>query len=259
MPRKRSPAGAAAAPASAVEQARRQARQRLIGAAVLLTLGVIAFPVVFETQPRPAVPADLPMRFTQGPEAAPGVQTQALARGDEDSQASPTAQSGGAGGSAPVGEPVPEPVAGDAVSAGVGNSGPDAVLPVQPPAAAGQPPSDRPDERPPEPSNKRLPPSGPATAPQSPLATADTKPTTAQAAGSRFIVQVGAFSDAGTVRNLRARIERLGLTTYTQTVDTAGGRRIRLRLGPYDSREEANRALEKLQKSGLSGGMVLSL
>jgi DedD protein len=76
---------------------------------------------------------------------------------------------------------------------------------------------------------------------------------------ARFIVQVGAFSDAGAVRNLRARIERLGLTTYTQAVDTAGGRRIRVRLGPFDSREAAIRALEKLQQSGVTGGIVLSL
>ncbi len=70
---------------------------------------------------------------------------------------------------------------------------------------------------------------------------------------------MGAFADAGSVRSLRARIERLGLSTYTQAVDTSAGRRIRVRMGPYESREDANRALEKLQQSGVSGGMVLTL
>ncbi|MEP6874862.1 MAG: SPOR domain-containing protein, partial [Burkholderiales bacterium] len=36
----------------AVQQARTRARQRLIGAAVLLGIGIVGFPLVFETQPR---------------------------------------------------------------------------------------------------------------------------------------------------------------------------------------------------------------
>ena len=41
-------------------QARTRARRRLIGAAVLLVVGIIAFPLLFETQPRP-IPVDIPM------------------------------------------------------------------------------------------------------------------------------------------------------------------------------------------------------
>jgi DedD protein len=44
------------APAS-VEAARTRARRRLVGALVLLTIGVVGFPVLFETQPRP-LPVD---------------------------------------------------------------------------------------------------------------------------------------------------------------------------------------------------------
>ena len=40
-------------------QARQRARRRLIGAGVLLAIGVIGFPLLFETKPRP-VPADVP-------------------------------------------------------------------------------------------------------------------------------------------------------------------------------------------------------
>ena len=43
-----------------VQAARGQARRRLIGAAVLLGVGVIGFPILFETQPRP-IPIDLPI------------------------------------------------------------------------------------------------------------------------------------------------------------------------------------------------------
>ncbi len=43
-----------------VQRLRQQARRRLLGAAVLVGIGIIAFPIVFETQPRP-VPMDLPI------------------------------------------------------------------------------------------------------------------------------------------------------------------------------------------------------
>lgn len=47
-------------PVDAVQQARTRARQRLIGAAVLVVAGVIGFPMIFATQPRP-LPVDTPI------------------------------------------------------------------------------------------------------------------------------------------------------------------------------------------------------
>ncbi|MGH8797364.1 MAG: hypothetical protein ACREXI_09930, partial [Caldimonas sp.] len=46
----------------AVREARMRARRRLIGAVVLLVIGVIGFPLVFETQPRP-IPVDIPIEI----------------------------------------------------------------------------------------------------------------------------------------------------------------------------------------------------
>jgi DedD protein len=64
---KRDSAGATQGSASAsvmtgeqAEQARLRARRRLIGAVVLLGIGVIAFPLLFETQPRP-IAVDIPI------------------------------------------------------------------------------------------------------------------------------------------------------------------------------------------------------
>ena len=63
---KRTSDPAAAPPAvdagDAVKQARTRARRRLIGAVVLLVIGVIGFPLVFETRPRP-VPVDIPIEI----------------------------------------------------------------------------------------------------------------------------------------------------------------------------------------------------
>ena len=52
-------------PADAVQRARTRARQRLIGAVVLVGIGIIGFPLVFETQPRPIavdIPIDIPRK-----------------------------------------------------------------------------------------------------------------------------------------------------------------------------------------------------
>ncbi|HEY0858025.1 MAG TPA: SPOR domain-containing protein, partial [Albitalea sp.] len=60
---------AAPTSADAVQDARIRARRRLIGAAVLVVIGVIGFPILFETQPRP-IPVDIPIEIPRR-EAAP--------------------------------------------------------------------------------------------------------------------------------------------------------------------------------------------
>src|SRR6478609_4523068 len=58
--------------ADAVQQLRLRARRRLIGAAVLVGIGVIGFPLIFETQPRP-IPVDLPIEIPRKEGVAPPV------------------------------------------------------------------------------------------------------------------------------------------------------------------------------------------
>ena len=78
----------------------------------------------------------------------------------------------------------------------------------------------------------------------------------APAAAGRFIVQVGAYGENKTAQDVRAKVEKLGLKTYAQAVDTADGRRVRVRLGPYASRDEAERAASKLKGAGLPGSIL---
>lgn len=61
-----------------VAQARTQARRRLVGAVVLLVTGVVAFPLVFDTQPRPVNPE---LRLAGAvPPAPPAATAQAASR-----------------------------------------------------------------------------------------------------------------------------------------------------------------------------------
>ncbi len=57
-------AGSSTSGADSVQQARTRARHRLIGAAVLVAIGLVLFPMVFENQPRPVSP-DIPIEIAR--------------------------------------------------------------------------------------------------------------------------------------------------------------------------------------------------
>ncbi len=199
--------------AQAVDAARMRARRRLIGAVLLLGIGVIAFPLLFETQPRP-IPVDIPIEIPRKE------------------------------GAAPLAVPAPRPAAPAAVVASrplpaaavITESKADAGQEVAAPAKAAAKPELAPK----------------AAVPSAPVQTPATE------VSGRFVVQIGAFADAAIARETRAKVEKLGLRTYTQAVDTDNGKRIRVRLGPFPSRDDAEKAATKVKAAGLPAA-VLSL
>ena len=82
--------------------------------------------------------------------------------------------------------------------------------------------------------------------------------TASTAETARFVVQVGAFADAEAARETRLKVERLGFKTYTQVAQTPSGSRIRVRVGPFASRGEADAALAKAKAAGMAA-VVLTL
>jgi DedD protein len=106
-------------------------------------------------------------------------------------------------------------------------------------------------------------PSTPAPAKATPPADAgraqallEAKPAAAE--GGRYVVQVGAFAEAESARETRQKVEKLGLKTYTQVAQTPSGSRIRVRIGPFGTRAEADAALAKARAAGLKP-VVLTL
>ena len=69
-------------------------------------------------------------------------------------------------------------------------------------------------------------------------------------------VQIGAFADPASARDVRTKVERLGLTTYTHVIEVAGAPRIRVRVGPMSDRDEAQRILDRLKQAGLPGAVL---
>ena len=78
------------------------------------------------------------------------------------------------------------------------------------------------------------------------------------AAKSRYVIQVGAYADDAATRQARQKAEAAGVKTYTQVVETSAGKRTRVRVGPFSSREEAEKASAALKKAGL-GAAILGL
>lgn len=237
-------AKASAVPESAdsVQQARTRARQRLIGAVVLVTAGVIGFPLLFETQPRP-LSVDIPIEIAGKGAAvapAPATRTTPAPRATAPVQPSVITES-----PADAGREVA------AASAPVAS----AVTPTEPkpaakPAVAAEPrPEPKPEPKPaPKPEVKPAD-SARAQALLEGKESAAKKPP-ADAEG-RFVVQVGAFAEVTAAREARQKVEKLGLKTYTQVVETSGGKRIRVRVGPFGSRDEADKAAGKIKSAGL--------
>lgn len=71
-----------------------------------------------------------------------------------------------------------------------------------------------------------------------------------------YTVQVAALASMEKVNELRGRLKGAGIASYTQKVATESGERIRIRIGPLNSKEEVDRMRAKLTEIGLSGKLV---
>ena len=73
------------------------------------------------------------------------------------------------------------------------------------------------------------------------------------AATAAFVVQLGAFSDPVKARQQQQNLTSNGINTYTENLNTDKGEVIRVRVGPFAARGEAEEMREKLKKLGLDG------
>jgi DedD protein len=233
---------AARSPADIVAAARTQARRRVIGAAGLLAAAVLVFSLVFESRPRP-LPLDTPIEIAARPGGSPSVAAPAVKPVTLPPAPAASAPPQVAGSVAAPVEPVSaEPVAASAPAAA---PPPPPAVKVTPPAtgaAAG--------------SEGAAPAKGGEGA-KAASAAPEKAASRPAAAESRFVVQVGAFADPTQVRDLRSRLDKLDLRKhYVQAAEKGGQRINRVRLGPFASRDEADRAAARLKQAGLPGQVL---
>jgi DedD protein len=260
------------APDESVEAVRRRARYRLVGALVLVVVGVIAFPLVFDTQPRP-VDEDLAIIIPDKNTVAPLTVSPPVAQ-DRVVDASagrvpPAAQPAPVAPSNP--EPKPEPKAEAQANA---QAEPEVKTPPaapKPEARAEVKPEPKPEpksEPKPEPKvaksaeTKPAPTGGSAQAAQDEAARARAileGRTSAIQANGKWVVQVGSYGDPASVKRVRRMLEAGGLKTFTQVVKTSQGELTRVRLGPYASDGAAEQAQAKAKSLGFASAKLLKL
>jgi DedD protein len=96
----------------------------------------------------------------------------------------------------------------------------------------------------------------PQTTPAVPPATPARPPAATEPPAEKFAVQVAALSNAAAAKELAARLKKAGFSTYVEAVSTAGSTLHRVRVGPFASREEAQRAAEKVKAAGNKATVV---
>lgn len=77
-------------------------------------------------------------------------------------------------------------------------------------------------------------------------------------ANADFVIQVAALAEMEKVKDLTDKLAQAKLPYYTESVAIATGRVTRIRVGPFASRDAAEKALEKLKDLGLKPGKITS-
>jgi len=267
------PNAASAVQLETAEVVRRRAKHRLIGAAVLVLIGVVGFPLLFDTQPRP-VAVDIPIEIPGKGSAKPLV----IAPPPATSAAKPAADKASAD-KAASDKSAAEKSAAEKVTADASLAPQEEILASKPavdpvlPEQAAIKNEAKPVEKPETKADPKLaaksesrPVAKPADSDDSARASAllngstgVTPPAAKMAsvvAEGRLVVQVGAFADADKAREARVKLEKAGLKTYTQVADTKDGKRTRVRVGPFASRAEAEKAASKIKTLDLPASIL---
>ena len=245
---------------------KKRARRRLIGAIVLVMIVVVVLPMVFDPEPNPEIDnivIQIPSR--DQPSVAP-VPVTAIDSESQDNAAAedleeviapsaveparpaavvaekPAAQAA----PAPAPKPAPEPTRTPAVTAPVARPAPTPA-PAAPAAAT---PSRQDD------AARALAILEGRAANNKPAAKPAAAATPAAATGGKFVIQVAALASQDKVAELRKKLSDAGIQSFTQKIATKDGERTRIRVGPFNGKEDAEKMRVRINKLGLSASLV---
>jgi DedD protein len=199
-------------------QLKKRARRRLVGAIALVLLVVVFLPMFLDSEPRP-LNQDIAINIPPipNPETTPPPSGPPPVAGMPQ-EAAPPAEP------APAGQPAPIPA-------------PEAAAPVPKPEApiAEEKPKAQPEPR-------------AAAKPAAPAPRQEAKPASG---GEAYVVQLGAFSNAANAKALQKKLQENRFKAYTEVIKSPGGDRTRVRVGPYSTRDAADRARDQLKSRKL--------
>jgi DedD protein len=222
---------------------KKRARRRLVGATALALLAAIVLPMVMDHEPRPPA-QDIQVRIPS--QDAGGFASRILPLKPA---ATPLPPSAPAAEAKPASEPKAEakPEAKPEPKAAAPKESPKAV-PVPPPVPAK--PADKPAEKP-----AAKPPEKPAekSAEKKSEETRAANALAGAGAAEQWVVQLGAYKEAGNVKLLLSKLKEMGVPAYTEKFDSPQGPRTRVRAGPFPNKEAAEKARTKAKIVGVDG------
>ena len=241
-----------------VETIRRQAQYRLAGAAMLVSVAVVSFSLLFDTEPR-TLGVDMPIAIPTKDKVQPVV-------GKQVAQAE--AKSG-----APSSEGVIDEDSAEASAQAAAKLAAQAAQAAQASPAAGE----RAQEKQ---AAAKLAVAEQAAKQQVAQVTANAENTRAQSIldgnaasaapaasanpprfdypddGRRRVIQVGAFGENSRARALRQRLLRNGIETLVNVATVKGERLIRIRVGPFTKAAELQTYIDKIKALGLDARVL---
>lgn len=235
---------------------RKRARHRLIGAAVLVLAGVVGFPLLFDTQPRPIaidIPIEIPGKNTVKPLVMPG-KPGAVKEAALPATVPAVVAASASAGNVSVQDKVAAASSLGATEEIVTDKKPAPVPPAPPVVKKEADPVAKPE---PKIAAKLETKSDDGARAKALLnGQADSSASAASVAEGRMVVQVGAFADADKAKEVRQKLEKSGLKTYTQVAETKDGKRIRVRVGPFATKAEADKAASKIKTLDLPAAIL---
>jgi len=239
-----------------LDEIRRRARRRLVGAVVLALAAAVLVPMLLESDPRP-LGEDVAVKIPPVDEGkfvsklgeksrsadAPPSPIKPLPA-TKPAESAPPAKEGAASSKVASAEAPPVPQATPPK--------PTIVPPLSsPPAKESGPATETPVSPPP------VKPAAPAAS-GPPVSAAPEASKASKSASGAFSVQLAAFSDDKGANALVNRLKKAGHPAYTEQYASARGTVWRVRVGPYGTREAAEGARSRLKADGQDGIIATS-
>ncbi len=250
------------APVDPVLPEKKRARRRLIGAVALVLAAVIGLPMVLDSEPKPLaddIAIQIPSKdkpatsIIQGAEmpATSVVAASTALDPKEEIVDSPATVAEDTNSKQPSSGAVELPIK-DSVEAQKDDAKPAA------PAKLAHVATDKNDRTVVQPSRTdvKLVEKGDDEARAKALLEGKPDPKDAEKKSEKFVIQVAALATKEKVDELQAKLKSAGIKSYTQKVSTDSGDRTRIRVGPFASKDEAEKMRAKIVKLGLNGTLV---
>lgn len=245
-------------------QLKKRARRRLVGAVAFVTFAAIVLPMVMDQAPPPPTP-DVQIRIpgqeqtafnpqALAPTAKPAAPAKAELAPPPVVAVAPAPEAPSKAADKPVDRPADRPVE---------------KTPEKPPVATPAPVAEKPAAKPvdkaaeKQAAEKQV--AEKAAAAEKAKAEAEAKRAAAllgagkaeaakpAAAAGQHVILIGAFANPGNVKVLQAKLNEIGVKSYTENLDSPQGAKTRVRAGPFPSKDAAEKALDKMKKIGVNG------